>query len=63
MCNYLNDHDNLNGWSLHYAYIFMKNVQTKMYSLFGWYIFKTVQQSKKGLNGLKTYSYQIYLYP
>ena len=27
MCNYLNNYDNLNGWSLHSVYIFMKNVQ------------------------------------
>jgi hypothetical protein len=26
MCNYLNNYDNLNGWSLHSVYIFMKNV-------------------------------------
>ena len=29
MCNYLNKYDNLNGWSLHSVYIFMKNVQKK----------------------------------
>ena len=29
MCNYLNNYDNSNGWSLHSVYIFMKNVQKK----------------------------------
>ena len=29
MCNYLNNYDNLNGWSLHSVYIFMKNVHKK----------------------------------
>ena len=41
MCNYLNK--NTKWCSLHSVYIFMKFVQ-KMYSLFVWYIFKTVQQ-------------------
>ena len=31
MCNYLNNYDNLNGWSLHSVYIFMKNVPQKKY--------------------------------
>ena len=44
MCNYLNNYNNLNECSLCLVYIFMKNVQKKMYSLFVWYIFKTVQQ-------------------
>jgi hypothetical protein len=43
MCNHLNKYINLNA--AHYIrytmYIFMKNIQ-KMYSLFVWYIFKTV---------------------
>ena len=30
MCNYLNNYDNLNGWSLHSVYIFnLKNVPKK----------------------------------
>jgi len=29
MCYYLNNYDNLNGWSLHFVYIFMKNVPQK----------------------------------
>ena len=29
MCNCLNNYDNLNGWSLHSVYIFMKNVPKK----------------------------------
>ena len=29
MCNYLNNYDSLNGWSLHSIYIFMKNVHKK----------------------------------
>ena len=37
MCNHLNNYDNLNGWSLHSVYIFMKHVHKKMYS----YGFKT----------------------
>ena len=43
MCNYLNKYTNLND--AHYIRYtsFKKNVQ-KMYSLFVWYIFKTVQQ-------------------
>ena len=41
MCNYLNNYDNLNGWSLHNCYsvyIFMKNVPKKkvLVSLFEW---------------------------
>ena len=29
MCNYLNNYDNLNGWSLHSVYIFEKCTQKK----------------------------------
>ena len=34
MCNYLNNYDNLNGWSLHSVYIFMKNVPKKKSTIF-----------------------------
>jgi hypothetical protein len=34
MCNYLNNYDNLNGWSLHSVYIFMKNVPQKESTIF-----------------------------
>jgi hypothetical protein len=29
LCNCLNNYDNLNGWSLHSVYIFMKNIPQK----------------------------------
>ena len=43
MCNYLNKYTNSNDAHYFRYTSFMKNVQ-KMYSLFVWYIFKTVQQ-------------------
>jgi hypothetical protein len=44
MYNYLNKYTNLNdAHYIRYTSFFMKNVQ-QMYSLFVWYIFKTVQQ-------------------
>jgi hypothetical protein len=55
MCNYLNNYNNLNGCSLRLVYIFMKNVQKKMYSLFVWYIFKT--------SAIQIHSIPIFLYP
>ena len=38
MCNYLNNYDNLNGWSLHSVYIFMKNVQTNVHVFLIWVV-------------------------
>ena len=36
MCNYLNNYDNLNGWSLHSVYIFSEcEIVKKFYRTFG----------------------------
>ena len=46
MCNYLNNYDNLNGWSLYCLHLYEKCTK-KMYSLFEWSIFKTEAIKKK----------------
>ena len=56
MCNYLNNYDNLNGWSLHSVYIFMKNVHKKCIP----YLtgkFSKLCSNKKSHYGFKTYPY------
>jgi hypothetical protein len=44
MCNCLNNYDNLNGWSLHSVYIFMKNVPKKSTIL--WYKYTGITKQK-----------------
>ena len=62
MCNYLNNYDNLNGWLLHSAYIFMKNVHKKRNP----YLtgkFSKLCSNKKRHYGFKTYSYPNIIIP
>ena len=64
MCNYLNNYDNLNGWSLHSVYIFMKNVLKKSTNFLIWVVnFQNCEAIKKSHYGFKTYPYPNFLIP
>ena len=54
MCNYLNNYDNLNGWSLHSVYIFMKNVHVLLILVVN---FQNCEAIKKSHYRFKTYPY------
>jgi len=63
MCNYLNNYDNLNGWSLHSVYIFEKCTQKKCIPYLTEKFSKLCSNRKKSHYGFKTCPYPNILIP
>ena len=63
MCNYLNNYDNLNGWSLHSVYIFEKCTPKKCIPYLTGKFSKLCSNRKKSHYGFKTCPYPNILIP